>query len=965
MAYFKSKFTLKHLAIYFLIFIGSLSNNIYCQGLSLDWVVSCPTYSGTNPNSIVLDQDENSYITGWFDSITDFDPGLGTYNLVSEGMPDIFIQKVDSSGNLVWAHSFGSNMGENRWDEGKSITVDSQGNVYVTGTFRDTIDFDPGPGIYNLYVPDPDHWGTFILKLDSNGNFIWATSIDNGAGRCIETDSSDNVYITGEFGGGTIDFDPGPGVYNLTSATINEDVFVLKLSSQMDFIWAKGYGSGGDDIGFDIHLDNFNNVLVTGYFNGIVDFDPGPGVYNLIANWNEDVFIQKLDSGGNFIWARSFGGSGYDWGYDLETDDSGNIYTTGRFQWVVDFDPGPAVYNLSSPFGNFDFYVVKLNANGDFVWANSTGGDNNDTATDIEIDNFGDIYVSGRFLNDVDFDPGSGVYILHALPQLNGGTFLQKLDSAGNFIWANGGDMGTIGGHFEITSDGTIYSTDRYWVTSDFDPELSVFNIPSVPGMHEHFIQKLKQCINPILYDTLIGCESVTSPISGISWYSSGTYYDTIQVSGLCDKFVSVDVTILNNDSSFLDASACYFYVPPSGMGIYTASGIYTDVLIGGNFNGCDSTIIISLSINKSDTTYDEIVCDSLISPSGSYIWTSGGTYTDTIMNFLGCDSILTINLSVLGNSLITQNAISCESYLSPSGDYLWTSSGVYQDTLLSSFGCDSVFYIDLTLFSNTNSVINVTSCNSYISPSGNYTYSSSGSYIDTIFDSNSNGCDSIININLTINNDSYTVINPVVCDSYLSPSGNYLFTNSGNYKDTLAGANLNGCDSIIDINLTINTVNNLVTNISLTLTSNSILGDYQWIDCESSTIVLGETNQSFSPSEDGSFAVVVTENGCQDTSKCEDIIHEITVTIPNTITPNDDGFNDSWIIQNIERFPDHTIEIFNRNGSLVFETVNYQNDWSGEYNGSNLPATTYYYIIDLGVGKEIVKGDLTIVREE
>jgi len=936
-----------------------IPSTTFGQGLSLDWAFHCPTRGQTTATSIVLDQNENSYITGSFDSIVDFDPGPGTYNLSSNGLVDIFIQKIDSSGNLVWVYSFGSSGG----DSGNSITIDNQGDIYITGTFRGTIDFNPGIGISNLTVPPTSSWGIFILKLDANGNFIWAKSIDDGSGNSIEVDSFNNVYITGGFGGGTIDFDPGPGVYNLTSTTINRDVFVLKLTSNGDFIWAVGYGSSANEAGLDIHIDNAYNVYISGYFKTgtVVDFNPGTGIYNLISNGNDDAFIQKLDSSGVFIWAKSFGGTGYEIVKDVVTDNNGNVYAIGQFDWTVDFDPSPGVFNLISLGGNADNFVVKLDVNGNFVWANSTGGLNVDITTDIEIDDFGDLYISGWFQSNVDFDPGPGVYMLYGVSGINGGSYMQKLDTIGNFIWANGGNKGTVGGYFEITSDGNIYSAGRFWVTSDFDPEISVYQISIPPGGSNLYIQKLNQCINPTLTINQTGCGRVNSTITGVTWYTSGTYYETIPVIGQCDSTVIVNVTIINSSSSFFNAYACSTYTPPSGVGIYTTSGTYTDTLYGANSLGCDSIITIFLSINNSDTIYNRSVCDSLTSPSGNFLWTTSGNYNDTISNHLGCDSVITINLSVLNGNSYFINQSSCETYTSPSGNYTWTTSGSYQDTLQSSFGCDSVLTINLSIYNKSSSTIYQTSCNSYTSPSGNNIYLLSGSYVDTLVGLNSYGCDSIITINLTINNSSYANISPVECFSYLSPSG-INHTNSGNYVDTLFGANSNGCDSIIAINLTINSVDNAITISPPTLSANSITGSFQWLNCESLKLISGGTNQSYTPSENGSFAVIVTENGCQDTSKCESIFIENILTIPNTITPNGDGINDVWIIDNIEFYPNNEVEIFNRNGSSIFKSTNYNNNWGGQYNGQDLPATTYYYIIDLG--SKILNGDLSIIRE-
>jgi hypothetical protein len=173
---------------------------------------------------------------------------------------------------------------------------------------------------------------------------------------------------------------------------------------------------------------------------------------------------------------------------------------------------------------------------------------------------------------------------------------------------------------------------------------------------------------------------------------------------------------------------------------------------------------------------------------------------------------------------------------------------------------------IVITKTCSTFSSINEVACNTYTSPSGNYTWTSSNTYLDTI--PNTNGCDSIITVNLTVNNSSSSTINEVACNSYTSPSGNYTLTSSNTYLDTIPNAL--GCDSIITINLIVNTVNTSVTLNGITITSNANGTFYQWLDCSNLLNELnGETNQTFTAINNGSYAVEITENGCIDTSSC------------------------------------------------------------------------------------------------
>ena len=181
------------------------------------------------------------------------------------------------------------------------------------------------------------------------------TSIDYG--YSITTDDSGCVYTTGSFKK-TGDFDPGAGVTNLTSVGIT-DIYIQKLNTNGNFIWAKSMGGTSSDYGYSITTDDSGCVYTTGRFKNTVDFDPGAGVTNLTSVGNTDIYIQKLDANGKLIWVRSMGGTDNDQGRSITIDGSGNVYTTGRFKNTVDFDPGAALTNLSSA-GIYDIYIQKL-----------------------------------------------------------------------------------------------------------------------------------------------------------------------------------------------------------------------------------------------------------------------------------------------------------------------------------------------------------------------------------------------------------------------------------------------------------------------------------------------------------------------------------------------------------------------------------------------------------------------------
>ncbi len=258
--------------------------------------------------------------------------------------------------------------------------------------------------------------------------------------------------------------------------------------------------------------------------------------------------------------------------------------------------------------------------------------------------------------------------------------------------------------------------------------------------------------------------------------------------------------------------------------------------------------------------------CSSYTVPSGDETYTTTGIYFDTIPNALGGDSILQIDITILPPSAASISANSCLDYTSPSGNHLWNISGIYTDTLTSATGCDSVLTIDLTISQPTNTTINEVACASYTSPSGNYTWSATGMYNDTLL--TSAGCDSVITINLTISTVVTSTLNETACIDYTSPSGLYTWETSGVYNDTLTS--VNGCDSIIAITLTIPILDVTVMDLGTSLVANASTVDYQWLDCDNSYAeISAEVNQTFTPTSNGNYAVEITMSGCSDTSDC------------------------------------------------------------------------------------------------
>src|SRR6266550_509584 len=245
----------------------ALHTNAHSQ--ALHWVKTMGSTNADEGKAIATSSSGDVYSAGNFQGTVHFAWGGGISNLISNGGNDIFINKLNATGNLAWAKQIGGSGDE----QCNAIAVDGNGNVYITGIFLGTTDFDPGPGIYN--ITSSSSTDAFICKLNASGNFIWAKKFGEG--------SSSLIF-------------PYPVISNA------------------------------------IALDDSGNVYTTGSFDGKADFDPGPGVFYLTPGllggaYTTDIFISKLDASGNFVWAKQLGGTGFEAGYAIAVDDSDNIYT--------------------------------------------------------------------------------------------------------------------------------------------------------------------------------------------------------------------------------------------------------------------------------------------------------------------------------------------------------------------------------------------------------------------------------------------------------------------------------------------------------------------------------------------------------------------------------------------------------------------------------------------------------------
>lgn len=431
-------------------------------------------------------------------------------------------------------------LGGSAIDKAYSVVTDKSGNIYVTGSFEGTADFDPGPGVFNLTATGSSTSSNiFIIKLDPQGNFQWAGRI-GGVNGCeahaIDTDQSGNIYITGYFVGIT-DFNPGPSINNLIP-TGGYNVFVCKLNPDGELQWANQFEGLGLKKANSIHVDGSGNVYTTGYFQGTVDFDPGPGTFNLSASGHQDVFVCKQDSSGNFQWAVNWGGDIIgivNSGNSVAVDSLGNVYTTGAFTKTVDFDPGPDTFNLTVASANgAHAFIRKLDNSGNFIWAKDLGIGGSAAGYSMAIDGSGNVYTTGSFGDTVDFDPGPDTFKLaqHFFRY----SFLVKLKPNGDFAWAKrtGGLSHAVGECIVLDDSVNIYMTGGFRGTTDFDPGSDSTNLTAVG--QDIFISKLDSFGNFqwVKYGTGSGYNNQAYSIaidSAGNVISTGIFRDTVDLN--------------------------------------------------------------------------------------------------------------------------------------------------------------------------------------------------------------------------------------------------------------------------------------------------------------------------------------------------------------------------------------------------------------------------------------------------
>jgi len=398
--------------------IGQLSSKDNCVSSIIDY----PSWLWTSQAcgserdvgwSCCGDTEGNIYITGHFEKNITF----GTHNLISVEDEDLFVAKLDPEGNWLWAvHGRGRDT-----DISYDICISSDGYLYITGFFSYNITFG------SIQLESNDTYDVFVAKLDQEGNWLWAVhegenhhSAEYGYG--IATDMDNYIYLTGSFTGTTTFGN------DTISAEGQGDIFVAKLDSEGNWLWASHAGGIDWDSGKSICVDDNGCSYVTGYFYDKASFDE----FNLTGYGESDIFIAKLDSSGDWVWVNQAGGADYDSHFrgGIDFDSNGYIFVFGDFAFNATFGP----FNLTNDWKS-DLFVAKLDTNGSWIFVIQSKGWMQ--GYDLCIDTYGYISIIGKFIQTVTFGD------IDLYSRGLGDVFISEIDAEGNWRWAiQGGGTG-------------------------------------------------------------------------------------------------------------------------------------------------------------------------------------------------------------------------------------------------------------------------------------------------------------------------------------------------------------------------------------------------------------------------------------------------------------------------------------------------------------------------------------------
>ncbi len=469
--------------------------------------------------SMVTDEEGNIYMTGYFTDIAFFGSGKNETEMVSNGWFDIFVTKTSPQGDLIWVKSFGGA----GFDYGTGISFDADGNIYVTGVFEESVNFNPdGENILtSLGMQD-----IFVIKLDVEGNHMWAKSA-GGEGyeetTALGTDNQGNVYITGYFYE-TVDFNPAGESFELTpEGSFSSDGFIVKYDEDGSFVWARQFGGDEYELPMSMRVMENGAMYLTGKFEGTADFDPNPAESFFLSTveGNRGVFFMYVNESGYLQSAVKVAEAPFEAiGMDAVVDDEGNAYVVGNFGGIISFAPtagGGSPYNYTSN-DSYNGFVVKINQEGLVVWAKHlapTGEEAASLGYGIAVNSNHEAFITGFISGSIAFDD----ILIHQQGEHYMAAYVAKISSTGDFVYAGQfGGADFIDDHFiGVDSDDNIYLSGTLEGTVYLNPNTGNGDEAESRGFRDIYLIKMdNETMNIHDFELLTEIMIYPNPSNGI-----------------------------------------------------------------------------------------------------------------------------------------------------------------------------------------------------------------------------------------------------------------------------------------------------------------------------------------------------------------------------------------------------------------------------------------------------------------
>jgi hypothetical protein len=618
---------------YLYLILAICSFTLFSQAQSADWakgIGTSATNTGDKTNKSVIDANGNAYVVGQID-IGSVNINTDVLNNSNNSGSNGFLAKYDSSGTAQWGVFLDCPDG----GDATGIAIDNSGNIYITGTFTDSIEVDPkGSGnmlrMTSRYLYSEDF---YVAKYNSNGILQWATFMqtENGSmSRDLALDASGNVYVTGEGYGTLYNNNASDSIAN-SGNIITPSPFIAKFNTSGNFVSGTIIQTGQTNNGaktFDIEMGSDGHLVIAGSTQDSLTFNPTGNSFTRVpdmTNGAADIFLAKYNTSLTALWARIIGGEDEDEAYAISINDTSGIWLSGRMQ--NSFSVGSS--SLTSN-GGSDIIIAHIDSNGTAKHAFNVGGSGTDEAFDIYVENNGFVWVTGVFTgSSVDFDPDG------TTKNLNGGSseeaFLASYDLDGKIEYAlaigDGGSSPDKGLGISRRNNAMILTGYYGSSSSNFNPSGTSLTLTH-QGDKDAFVTRYiaQQCLvgnaDPIQGNSKICIGSRT--IFSIPKVANATQY-TWRITGDPQTIVSgqgTNTIVLEATATGVNTST--LEVIPSDA---TCSGAPSSIQLSGYNPPTFDNITPSNPICGKDNGNISVTMNG--GGSFSYIWSNGDTVSN------------------------------------------------------------------------------------------------------------------------------------------------------------------------------------------------------------------------------------------------------------------------------------------------------------------------------------------------